>query len=384
MIRHTPSLVVWVTLGLLVQGCGFERTSPEARKPASSDDTPSVSKKQPSAQPWPSFRGLSASGVADGQSPPTAWDAEKGTNIRWKTRIPGLGHSCPIVWGDRIFVTTAISGDPKAGLRPGHYGNIESVDDSTVHVWKIYCLNKNDGTILWERTAHKGVPQVKRHLKGTHANSTPATDGKHVVACFGSEGICCCYDFEGNRVWKIDLGKLDSGFFRAPKYQWGFGSSPIIYRDMAIFQCDLAKDSFIAACEVSTGKEVWRTPREEVASWGTPTIVQGPERTELVTNASAFVRGYNPRTGKELWRLAHDADITVPTPVAGHGLIYVMSGKGRTHPIFAVRQGAIGDISLESGSFVQRVRGVEQEEWWTIPADASCLRRLSLHVRQPH
>lgn len=297
-------------------------------------------------RPWPSFRGLNASGIADGEHPPLTWDAEQGINIRWKTPIPGVGHSCPIVWQDRLFLTTAISGDQKNELRPGHYGDVDSVQDASVHTWKVYCLDKNSGQILWEHTPHAGVPRVKRHLKSTHANPTPATDGEHVVASLGSEGIVCCYDLRGTPLWKIDLGALDSGHFQAPDYQWGFGSSPIIYRNLVILQCDVAQDSFLAAHDVASGTEVWRTPRAELPSWGTPTIVAGPERVELVTNASRFIRGYDPLNGKELWRLAHGAEITVPTPIAGDGLIFVMSGKGSVQPIFAIRPGASDDISL--------------------------------------
>src|SRR5262249_36551166 len=128
---------------------------------------------------WPSFRGRNANGTADGQMPPTSWDVEKGVNVVWKTPIPGLGHSCPIIWGDRIFITTAISGDPNSKLRAGQYGDVDSVNDSSVHTWRVYCLHKYSGKILWEQTAQTGVPKIKRHPKGSHANPTPATDGRH-------------------------------------------------------------------------------------------------------------------------------------------------------------------------------------------------------------
>jgi outer membrane protein assembly factor BamB len=297
---------------------------------------------------WPSFRGPNASGVADGQHPPTTWDVDKRINVRWKTPIPGLGHSCPVVWGDRVLLTSAVSGDPKAGLRPGLYGDVDSVEDQSEHTWRVFCLEKRTGKIVWETVAHKGVPKVKRHLKGTHANPTPVTNGKCVVVSFGAEGLYC-YDLDGKLLWKRDLGRLDAGWFYDADYQWGFGSSPVIYRDLAIVQCDVGKDSFLAAYRLADGQEAWRVPREEIPSWGTPTIVEAAGRAELVTNATKFARGYDPLTGKELWRLSRNAEITVPTPVAGSGLIFVTSGYRPVQPIYAIRPGAAGDISLKEG-----------------------------------
>ncbi len=298
---------------------------------------------------WPSFRGPNASGVADGQMPPVIWDAEKGTNILWKTPIPGLGHSCPIVWGERVFVTSALSGDPESKFKPGQYGNVDSVDDASVHTWRVYCLDKRTGKILWEQTAHQGVPKVKRHMKSSHANPTPATDGQHVVACFGSEGLYC-YDCDGKLLWKRDLGVLDSGWFYDPDYQWGFASSPILYQNLVIVQCDIGKNSFLAAYRVADGERVWLTPRDEIPSWGTPTIYQGQARTELISNASKYVRGYDPLTGQELWRLGRNSEITVATPVCAHDLIFVTSGYSPVRPVYAIRPGATGEITLEKGT----------------------------------
>jgi len=168
---------------------------------------------------WPQFRGPAATGVADGQHPPITWDVKTGTNVRWKTPIPGLGHSGPIVWGDRVFVTTAVSsGDPDPKVRTGNYGDVESVDDSSAHTWQMLCLDRDTGRILWTRTVFKGVPKIKRHLKGSQANCTPATDGKRVVACFGSEGLYC-YDFDGRLLWKRDLSTIDSSFAIDRQYE---------------------------------------------------------------------------------------------------------------------------------------------------------------------
>jgi outer membrane protein assembly factor BamB len=297
---------------------------------------------------WPSFRGPGATGVADGQFPPLVWDVEKKSNLRWQTPIPGLGHSCPVVWGDRVFLTTAVNSKGESRLRPGLYGDVDSLDETAEHSWRVLCLDRHTGKVLWDRTAHKGVPKTKRHPKSTHANPTPATDGKRVVACFGSEGLYC-YDPDGKLVWERDLGTLASGWFYNSDYQWGFGSSPILYGDRVIVQCDVGKDSFIAAFDADTGTPVWQTSRDEIPSWGTPTVVDGPRGPELVTNATKFARGYDPDTGKELWRLGRNAEITVPTPFASDGLVFIASGYRPVQPIYAVRLGSRGELTLKDG-----------------------------------
>jgi Ankyrin repeats (3 copies)/PQQ-like domain/Domain of unknown function (DUF3471) len=314
----------------------------DAELPAATEPTGTVMKPMN----WPQFRGPGATGVADGQFPPTSFDVPKGKNVRWKTPIPGLGHSCPVIWDDRVFITTAVSGDPKAGIKPGQYGDVASVKDDSAHKWFVICLDKKSGNIVWQKEACAGVPKVKRHLKSTHANPTIATDGTHVVASFGAEGLYC-YDKAGNLLWKRDLGKLDSGGFYDPDYQWGFGSSPVIFEDKTIVQCDAGKNSFIAAYSLADGKPVWQTPREEVPSWGTPTVIAGPERTEVVTNSTKFARGYDAKTGSELWRLGKNSEITVPTPFLGKGFIWITSGYSPVQPIYAVKPGAMGDISLK-------------------------------------
>ncbi|HXG67547.1 MAG TPA: PQQ-binding-like beta-propeller repeat protein [Blastocatellia bacterium] len=300
------------------------------------------------AQNWPSFRGDRASGVADGKPTPTSWNAEKSENILWKVAIPGLAHASPVVWGDRVFVTTAVSSEAKPYFRHGLYGDVDSANDQVKHSWRVYCLDKRTGKILWERTAHEGIPKVKRHIKATHANSSPATDGKHVIAFFGSEGLYC-YDINGKLLWKQDLGVLDSGWFYDPDYQWGTASSPIIYKNMVIVQCDVQKDSFIAAYDIKTGKQVWRTRRDEHPSWGTPTIIESKGRVELVTNATRAVRSYDPMTGKELWKLTGNPEVTATTPIAGHDLIFICNSYRPNQPIYAIRPGGSGDISLKDG-----------------------------------
>ena len=307
------------------------------------------------AQNWPQFRGPGASGVVEGRTAAVNWDASKSVNTRWKTAIPGLAHSSPVVWGNKIFISTAVTSAAKDETRFGLFGDVAPVKDDPKHTWKIYALDKLTGKVLWERTASEGIPKVKRHPKSTHADSTPVTDGKYLVVLFGSEGLYA-YDLNGKLLWKQDIGVLDSGWFYDADYQWEHGSSPIIYRDLVIVQADVQKDSFIAAYSLKTGKLVWKTPREEISSWGTPTIYEGKTRAELITNGSKAIRGYDPATGKELWRLTPNSEVTAPTPFVAHDLIFVTSGYAPIQPIYAIRPGGNGDISLkddkESNTFI--------------------------------
>jgi outer membrane protein assembly factor BamB len=306
---------------------------------------PTTAQKQSRDDNWPSFRGDHAAGVADGQNLPDTWDGEKGTAIKWKTRIPGLAHSSPVAWGDLLFVTSAISSKSDATFKPGLYGAGDASEDKSVHQWKVYCLNKKTGHVVWEQLAYEGVPREKRHVKSTYASSTPATDGRYVVAFFGSQGLYA-FDLKGKLVWKKDLGRLDVGAYDLPEYEWGTASSPIIYKDLVIVQCDTSKEDFLMAVDIKTGKTVWKTDRDELPSWATPTVYLSKTRTELVTNAPNFIRGYDPDTGKELWKLGGSSKITAPTPIFSGDLIVVASGRRPEAPLFVIRAGASGDITL--------------------------------------
>jgi outer membrane protein assembly factor BamB/protein tyrosine phosphatase (PTP) superfamily phosphohydrolase (DUF442 family) len=314
-----------------------------------------VGKARPPARPiatakgsWPSFRGPNASGVSDGQNLPDQWNGKTGENILWRTPIPGLAHSSPVVWGNRVFVTTAVSSDPKASFRPGLYGDGDASKDTSVHRWMIYALDKQSGKIVWEQVAYQGEPIEKRHIKSTYANSTPVTDGRIVVAWFGSQGIYA-YDVNGKFLWKVNMGRVDMGAYDIPTYEWGPASSPIIWKDLVIVQCDTQTDSFIIAFDANTGRAVWKTKRDEIPSWGTPTVATTSKGQELIANASNFIRGYDPRTGKELWRLGHSSKITAPTPIFADDMHVVASGRGPERPIFVVKAGARGDLTLPEG-----------------------------------
>jgi outer membrane protein assembly factor BamB len=291
---------------------------------------------------WPSFRGPNATGIADGLSIATTWDGVRSENIEWKTKLEGLGHSSPIVWGDRVFLTTAVSSDPGSIFVHGLDGRIDRRSDKAEHSFRVLSLSAETGEILWEKEALRAVPKIQRHPKNSYASPTPVTDGKHVVAYFGSEGLYG-YDFEGNLLWKRDLGTIDAGASYDDTYDWGVGSSPALYRGMVIVIADSQAGSFLGAFDVATGEPVWRADRSVISSFSTPLIHEGENRVELITNGAEIMHGYDPLTGKELWSLAGSSKNTTPTPVAGRGLVFITSGY-RINPIFAVRPGGSGDI----------------------------------------
>jgi outer membrane protein assembly factor BamB len=297
---------------------------------------------------WPMFRGPQASGISEGQNLPDHWDGTRSENIQWKTRIPGLAHSSPIVWGDRLYVTTAVSSLEDATFKHGLFGDGDASTDRSVQRWKVHSVDKLSGKIVWESTAFEGVPKEKRHVKNTYASSTPATDGKNVIAFFGSQGLYC-FDTNGKLIWKKDLGFLDLGAYDAPQYEWGTASSPIVYQNKVIIQCDTQKEDFLLAVDLKTGATLWKADRNELPSWGTPNIYTGAGRAELITNAANFIRGYDPDSGKELWRLGGSSQITAPTPIFSKDLIVVASGRRPEAPIFVIHAGASGDITLGKG-----------------------------------
>ncbi len=298
------------------------------------------------AQNWSSFRGPEAKGLADGFNPPIEWDVDMPLNILWKTPISGLSHSSPIIWEDRVFIATVVSDNPNPEFRRafalmGSEAAISSKDMDR-QSWRLYCLDKNSGRILWEKIVLEGIPRNKRHPKNSHASQTPATNGKYVVVYFGSEGLYG-FDMEGNLQWSQDLGAMEHPM------GWGFGSSPIIYKNLVIVQGDHNKNSFIAAFDLETGKKVWSTPRDVITSWSTPTVYEGETRTELLTNGTDYLIGYDPMTGKELWSLKGTSRQSIPTPFEANGLLYFFSGFHSVGPMFAIRPGGDGDITPAEG-----------------------------------
>jgi outer membrane protein assembly factor BamB len=301
-------------------------------------------------QQWPSFRGPWARGYLVNSKTPDTWNIDNNRGIKWKTFIPGLAHSSVVIWNNYLFVTTATTNLNDETLKIGLYGDIDEADDNKIHQFKVYCLDKNTGKIIWERVAHTGIPKSKRHTKSTQANCTPATDGKYLVVHFGSEGLYC-YDFAGKLVWKNDMGIINPGPYTNPGVEWGYASSPVIFKNKIIVQCDIPLKPFIALLDLATGKEIWRTSRsDEVSTWCTPAVYTRNGKTQIIANGYRRICGYEFETGKQIWRLSDGGDAPAPTPVIANDLIYLNSAHGKYSPIFAVKPDAQGDITLGADS----------------------------------
>jgi outer membrane protein assembly factor BamB len=297
-----------------------------------------------SAQNWPSFRGTQAAGVGSG-APPVEWDVAKGRNVVWKTPVPGLGHSSPVVWGDAVYVTTAVPARGDSKLQMAN-DKVVMADDQIEHTWRLLAIDRRTGKILWNQVAHQGVPSAQRHVKSSFANATPATDGRYILALMGSEALVA-FDPSGKLVWKKAIEPA------ADRVMLDQSSSPILYGQSVILQNDRRRGSYIAAFELATGKELWRVERNEGMSWSTPTVVRasagGKPRDVLVTQSGRFIRGLDPATGKEIWQMAQNDPEPwdrIPAPVAGGDLVFVAGGNP-SRPVFAIRKAATGDISLQ-------------------------------------
>jgi outer membrane protein assembly factor BamB len=294
---------------------------------------------------WSQWRGPEGTGLSHETNLPTEWSANK--NIKWSTAIPGRGHSSPIVWGDKVFLTTDIEGDTVAGAKAVEHklgGQVfvhpDSVGANRKHTFKLLCFDRSTGKVLWEQTAYEGTVYDNRHRKGSYAAPTPATDGDRVYAWFGGEGDgLYCYDLNGKLIWKTAVGKIAN-------VGMGPGSSPVIFENVVILQCDEdeGKNSFIIALDKKTGKEVWKAPREVYASWSTPLIVKTAQRPELITNGTQTIISYDPRTGKELWQAKGHGGHAIPSPLTGHGMVFVYAGA-HVKKTLAIKLGGTGDIS---------------------------------------
>jgi outer membrane protein assembly factor BamB len=293
---------------------------------------------------WPQFRGPASQGVSEETGLPLSWSATD--RVAWKTAIPGRGHSSPVVWGRHLFLTTAVEGDPVPGheaakhIIAGHpYLHPDSLGADRRHALMVMALDAESGKELWRRTAYEGPMYDGRHRRGSFASATPATDGKAVYVFFGSEGAYA-FDFNGTLLWKTEVGKIKT-------IGMGTASSPVLFDNLVILQCDEdeGKESFIAALDKATGREVWRTPRPVEVSWSTPVIVHAAGgRPELVANGNQFIVAYDPKTGKELWRTKGVESNAIHTPLVGHGLVIVSAGFPVKRTM-AIRPGGTGDVT---------------------------------------
>jgi outer membrane protein assembly factor BamB len=295
---------------------------------------------------WPQFRGPNANGVSEAPAPIT-WDMGSGESVRWQTPIPGLAHACPIIWDNRIYLTTAVKPGKKPDVKIGLYGDIDSYTETETHQWRLLCLDKSNGAVLWDKLVLESVPRTQRHTKATHCNSTPATDGTRIAAILGSEGLFC-FEMNGRELWHKDLGRMDSGFYSMTNTSWGFGSSPVLYQDKVIVQCDVLSEQSIAAYDVKNGRQVWKTARADVPTWSTPLIALTAGREQVIANGWKQIGGYDLTTGKQLWELHGGGDVPVASPILAGDMFILTSGHGSSRPIRAIRLNATGDITPPS------------------------------------
>ncbi|MCU0722587.1 MAG: PQQ-like beta-propeller repeat protein [Planctomycetes bacterium] len=294
---------------------------------------------------WPQWRGPRGTGEAPHADPPAEWG--EGRNVRWKAEIPGRGHATPVVWGDRVFVQTAV--DTRKPAEPGtappedpHGGagrkGPPSMKAGTVLQFTLLALSRETGKTLWSKVLREAVPHERSHVDGGWASGSPVTDGRHVWAWFGSQGLHCL-TVEGEIAWQKDFGR------KSMKMQFGEGDSPCLAGDRILVQWDHEGASFLAALDKATGKELWRAPRDEASSWSTPVLIDAGGKPQVVASATKRVRAYDPETGALLWECAGMTQNVIPSPVAGEGLVFLASGF-RGSALLAVRlEGAKGDVT---------------------------------------
>ena len=280
---------------------------------------------------WPQWRGPLSTGEAPRANPPLTWSETN--NVRWKTMIPGEGDSTPIVWGDRVFLQAAIPSETNAAAP-----NAAAPQAPTeIYQFVVLCLDRASGQILWQRVARQEVPHEGRQENNTFASASPVTDGKRLLAYFGSRGLHC-YDFEGNLKWEKDFGKMKT------KMGFGEGASPALWGDTVVVNWDQEGANFIVALDAASGRELWRTARDEGTGWSTPLIVESGGQRQVIVNATKKVRSYNLATGKELWSCSGQTVNAIPSPVAAGGVVYVTSGF-RGSALQAIRLGREGDLT---------------------------------------
>jgi outer membrane protein assembly factor BamB len=300
---------------------------------------------------WPQWRGPLATGVSPTGDPPLSWNGADGTNIRWKTPIPGRGHSTPIVWGDRVFLTTAIPIGPALPPRPSTApGNHDNLPVTHRHRFVVLAVDRTNGKIVWQRTLHEALPEEQGHRTASLASSSPVTDGEHLIVQFGTFGLYCL-DLDGNLVWKADFGPMQS------LHGHGEGSSPVLHAGTLVANYDHEGQSFVVALDKRTGRELWKVKRNEVTSWATPIIVEHAGKPQVVISGTGKIRGYDLASGKVLWECGGLSANVVASPVAGDGMVFAGSSYDK-RALLAIRlDGAAGDITGTDRIAWRRFRG---------------------------
>lgn len=291
---------------------------------------------------WPQFRGPGSLGVSVDSSIPEQWSATE--NVLWKTDLPGRGWSSPVVWGNQVFLTTVINtGEQEEAKKGLYFGGDRPKPAESLHQWKVLALDLRTGTVLWERQVHEGIPETPIHIKSSYASETAVTDGERVYFCFGSLGIYC-FDLEGKEVWQRSLPRLPM------RFGWGAAASPVLHEGRLYYCNDNEKASTLMCLDAKTGDLIWEVPREEKSNWSTPFVWKNELRTEIITPGTNEVRAYD-LDGQVLWSLKGMSSITIATPYAVNGLLYISSGyvMDPRKPIYAIRPGASGDITLPEG-----------------------------------
>jgi outer membrane protein assembly factor BamB len=322
---------------------------------------------------WPSFRGQGARGVAEGFPVRTKWNADveigELEGELWETTVPGLGHSSPVVFGDKLFLLTAISDAGAAQLQVGAGGKPTAAEDNGQQSWVVLCYDKATGKELWRKTAHQGKPKATRHLKATHANTSVSVDGENVLAFFGSEGLYC-YDHDGNLRWSRDLGIINISKYGIG---WGFASSPAIHEDRIAIVCDDPEHPYVAMLRLDNGEEIWRVSRKDICerSWGTPLIHASDKTTQVVVNGWPWIVSYDFETGEERWRMEGGGDNPIPTPFAANGWIYITNAHGSKAPIYVVRPDATGNLSASQPEAFGDANDKETPVVWSVERGGS-------------
>jgi outer membrane protein assembly factor BamB len=301
---------------------------------------------------WPQWRGPYMTGVSPNGNPPSEWSENK--NVKWKIQVPGKGHATPIIWGDRMFILSAVAigkedSPTKPAETPQRRRGMPVTRTTKIHKFIIFAINRSDGKILWQHTVKEEVPQEGTHEQGSWASNSPVTDGDFVYAYFGSRGLFC-FDMQGNLKWERDFGQMNK------RMNFGEGSSPVLYKDKIIVNWDHEGDSFIIALDKKTGKDIWKVDRDEHTSWATPLVIEHDGKAQVITSATQMVRSYDVATGKLVWECSGMTQNAIPVPMEASGIVYLTTGF-RGNALLAIRLSEAQGNITDSDAIVWRYDG---------------------------